>query len=214
MLRSRWALGTTSTIIYLKVNRHYSFSLSISVSHPPFLCLSPFLGCVRSLALLFHVLGRCFSRTTFAPQRISPPDIFPSRRRRVRHAKRHLVNDDRPWQNARAMTSETMTHHRATATAVTSSAGEASLPRFLGTTSWSTARRFRSSSLLVSRLAVPSRLSLPPPDSAVLSPHREKRPRFIHYVCNWARYIHVSNTCDGVISALPIVCRAGIHVHA
>lgn len=129
MLRSRWALGTTSTIIYLKVNRHYSLSLSLSLSRtlPSSVSLLFSDACDR-WSLLFHVLGRCFSCTTFAPRRISPPDIFPSRRRRVRHAKRHLVNDDRPWQNARAMTSETMTHHRATATAtaVTSSAGEAS----------------------------------------------------------------------------------------
>lgn len=163
MLRSRWALGTTSTIIYLKVNRHYSLSLSVSVSHPPFLCLSllfsdacdrwvsPF-SRTREMLLPYDFRTATdistgylsVTATTRTSCQTSPRERRPPVAKRARD---DIRNDDPPSRDG-----DGGYVFR----------GGSVLPRFLGTTSWSTARRFRSSSLLVSRLAVLSRLSLPP----------------------------------------------------
>jgi len=120
----------------------------------------------------------------------------------TRTSRQTSPREQRPWRNARAMTSETMTHRRATAAATFFAGGKRDSS---GTTSWLTARRFPvplSVSLLRSLLSSP----LPLPPTRLFLSCAEKNARdLLHYICNWARCIRVSNTCDDVISAVPIV---------
>lgn len=150
---------------------------------------------------------------------LSAPSSLPDRPTGLRRGdvtpKRHPVYDvivrgRLLSANARPMTSETMTYHRARRRLVRSappplprSRGErpAAIPRgdFLVAVDFDPPPR--SLSLFLFGALPPSPrcfLLLPPPPSEALSLRREKRPRFTHYACNWARCVHVSNVCDGV----------------
>lgn len=95
MLRSRWALGTTSMIIYLKVNRHSCLSPSRALPpspSPPRMVTTISFSCALEDGLSTGSTGAVFRRGDDRPR--------PSPRER-----RSLAAPCCPW-TARAMTSE------------------------------------------------------------------------------------------------------------
>lgn len=150
-----------------------SFSSSLPHPSPPTLSFSFSRMC--DCYLFFFTYSGDVPRATLGSR--AP---FPPRRqrqsRRVRHAERHLVNDNRPRRPpVRGETRDDIRNDDPSSRAerwLRFSAGRRSvLPRFLRATSWSTVRRSRFSS----RRCPPRRCSLPS-DSALLSLRREKTP--------------------------------------